>query len=103
VDITYYPRVVYSYEVAGQPYSSHRVTFGAIRPSKQAAAAEKALERYPVGSQVTVYYNPAQPSETVLERTATHTQAMLVIGIVCLGFALCIGGALALGVINNLR
>lgn len=103
VDVAYYPRVVYDYSVAGQSYEAHRITFGAIKPTKQASIAQKALERYPVGSQVTVVYNPEKPSEAVLERAATHTQALLVIGIVCLGLALCGGGALILGVINSLR
>ncbi|MCU0522065.1 MAG: DUF3592 domain-containing protein [Anaerolineae bacterium] len=103
IDIAYYPHVGYAYDVAGQSYRAHRVTFGAIKPVKQAAIVKTALERYPLGSQVTVYYNPQKPSEAVLERDATHTQALLVIGIVCLGLALCGGGALILGVVRNLR
>jgi len=30
--------------------------------------AQKTIERYPVGAQVMVYYNPANPAESALER-----------------------------------
>ena len=33
--------------------------------------------KYPAGSQVTVYYNPQNPSESVLERRATGSLLLL--------------------------
>jgi hypothetical protein len=102
VDISYYPRVVYTYDVEGQSHRSHRIAFGAVKPGRSAAQAQKTLARYPVGGSVTICYNPNKPSEAVLERTAAHTRALTIIGVVCLALALCIGGALVLGVVANL-
>jgi hypothetical protein len=64
-----YPVVGYQYTVDGQTYTSQTIKAGDqfmnIRVSGQAQAT---VARYPVGSTVTVYYNPANPSESALER-----------------------------------
>ena len=103
VDVSYYPQVTYTYEVAGQSHRSHRIAFGAITPVRNVTQVQKALTQYPVGTPISVYYNPDKPSEAVLERTAAHTQALIIIGVVCLALGLCIGGAFLLGVIRNLQ
>ena len=64
-----YPVVVYQYEVRGQRYQSQRIKAGEqflnVRISGQ---AEATVQKYPIGSTVTVYYNPSNPAESVLER-----------------------------------
>jgi hypothetical protein len=64
-----YPVVVYQYDVSGQRYQSQRIKAGEqflnVRITGQ---AEAAVQKYPIGSTVTVYYNPSNPSEAVLER-----------------------------------
>ena len=65
----YYPRISYKYVVAGKEYSSQRrslINVGAGRFLR--AGLRKTVERYPVGSEVTVFYDPADPSEAILER-----------------------------------
>ncbi len=66
---TTYPVVVYQYEVNGQRHQSQRIKAGEqflnVRISGQ---AEATVQKYPIGSTVTVYYNPANPAESVLER-----------------------------------
>jgi hypothetical protein len=63
------PVVGYQYQVNGQTY-----TGGTIRAGEQYfnfrvwGEARKVVERYPVGAQVMVYYNPTNPSESALER-----------------------------------
>jgi hypothetical protein len=63
------PVVGYQYQVDGQSY-----TGGTIKAGEQYFSvrlygdARKTVERYPVGAQVMVYYNPANPSESALER-----------------------------------
>lgn len=63
------PVVGYQYQVHGQTY-----TGGTIRAGDQYFSfrvwgeAQKTIARYPVGAQVTVYYNPANPAESALER-----------------------------------
>ena len=67
--ISTYPVVVYQYSVNGQNYQNQTIKAGEqffnvrIIGEAQAAAA-----RDPVGAQVMVYYNPANPQESALER-----------------------------------
>jgi hypothetical protein len=67
--ISTYPVVIYQYQVSGQTYQGQTIKAGEqffsvrIMGDAQATAA-----RYPVGAQVMVYYNPANPKESALER-----------------------------------
>ena len=64
-----YPVVVYQYEVNGQRYQSQRIKAGEqFLNVRVIGQAEATVNRYPIGSTVTVYYNPADPAESVLER-----------------------------------
>lgn len=64
-----YPVVVYLYQVNGRQYQSQRIKAGEqflnVRLSGQ---AEATVQKYQIGSTVTVYYNPSNPAESVLER-----------------------------------
>jgi hypothetical protein len=61
--------VVYQYQVEGAPYTGSRIRAGdqffAIR---LAGDARTTVARYPVGTPVTVFYDPANPAESALER-----------------------------------
>jgi hypothetical protein len=57
------PVVVYQYEVNGQPYTGQTIKAGEQYFSVRLYGdAQKTIERYSVGAQVMVYYNPANPS-----------------------------------------
>lgn len=64
-----YPVVVYQYNVNGKTYQSQTIKAGeqfmSVRISGQ---AQETVARYPIGATVTVYYNPANPAESALER-----------------------------------
>ncbi|MBC7875760.1 MAG: DUF3592 domain-containing protein [Anaerolineales bacterium] len=64
-----YPVVVYQYEVHGKTYQSQTIKAGekylSVRISGQAQAT---VARYPIGLSVPVYYNPANPADSALER-----------------------------------
>jgi hypothetical protein len=64
-----YPVVVYQYAVNGQSHQSQTIKVGEqflnVRVIGQAQAT---VARYPIGANVTVYYNPANPAESALER-----------------------------------
>ena len=63
------PVVVYQYQVNGQAYTGQTIKAGEQYFSVRLYGdAQKTIERYPVGAQVMVYYNPANPSESALER-----------------------------------
>ena len=67
--ISTYPVVIYQYQVNGQVYQGQTIKAGEqffnvrIMGDAQATSA-----RYSVGAQVMVYYNPADPKESALER-----------------------------------
>lgn len=60
------PAVTYSFSVGGVTYQGTRVSLGDI----SGRYAQEALARYPAGRNVTVHYDPADPSDSVLEREA---------------------------------
>lgn len=100
---TYTPEIVYSYEVNGQPFQGKR--FGFEMPASP--SYNKILpivERYPVGSVVTVYYDPAKPAQSVLNRGAANTKLYTIVSIVVilLGVCCCLSTLVPLAV-NLLR
>jgi hypothetical protein len=69
--IKYSPRVVYTYSVSGQAYTSDQVIVGGRHWHTSRARAEAKLA-YQSGQRVTVYYNPSRPDQAVLEAGATR-------------------------------
>lgn len=61
--------VTYDYEVGGQVHRGDQLGFMETRYSSQSRVAEE-VKKYPVGETVTVYYNPADPQEACLDRSA---------------------------------
>jgi uncharacterized protein DUF3592 len=57
--------IAYEYSVSGQIFQNNRVSIGEDSGNFQVA---ETIARYPVGTIVTVYYNPRHPREAVLER-----------------------------------
>lgn len=86
---SYNPMVNFTYQVGGNTYHGDKVSYSPQRSFDSEAKAQAALQRYPVGGSVTVYYNPANPSESVLEKSAGGFAVSLVIGIVFILIALC--------------
>lgn len=62
----YRPSVVYTYQVDGLKFVGDRVMLGVAVASTFSSLARRMAERYPVGSEVDVHYNPAGPGESVL-------------------------------------
>lgn len=63
------PHVEYQYDIGGTMYASTRIRAGdAIMTKTTAESAYDIVERYPVGAEVVVYYNPDNPAESALER-----------------------------------
>lgn len=60
-------RIVYNYGVAGQRYTSDRVTFGATVTASLPALVSGQARSYAEGSPVEVHYDPANPASAVLE------------------------------------
>jgi hypothetical protein len=67
----YYPRITYEYSVDGQRYESERVIFGGPLASSHFRAGRE-VSRHRPGKQVTVYFDPNDPMQSVLKAGATR-------------------------------
>jgi hypothetical protein len=66
---TKYPVVGYQYEVNGKSYTNQTIKAGEqFFNARAIGQAQATVARYPIGANVTVYYNPANPAESALER-----------------------------------
>jgi len=89
----YRTRLNYMYRVAGREHIGNRLRFGEISTSTPDRAL-RALQQYPPGKRVRVYYNPKSPAEAVLEPgTEPQTYIFPVVGglFTLLGLAMAIG------------
>ncbi len=91
---TYDATIQYSYTVGGQAYQGNRRTFTNVRTGSR-RRVEQILARYPQGSAVSVYYDPANPQESVLE-TGVNTFAYVVMVIAGILVLVAIAGLLGL-------
>lgn len=63
------PRIIYQYEVNGQTYQNDQLKAGdRFWRVTSSQSAYETVDRYHVGLQVTVFYNPNNPAESALER-----------------------------------
>ncbi|MFN8598094.1 MAG: DUF3592 domain-containing protein [Anaerolineae bacterium] len=79
-----YPVVLYTYQVKGQSYQSQRIYFGTLLGG---SALTGISQKYPVGAQVPVYYNPENPAEAVLERTIPVARVLGFAGVIMIAAA----------------
>jgi hypothetical protein len=94
--VRYRPDVLFRYTVDGRELSATRVRFGPIVRTGWRWVAERELRRYPNGRDVTIAYDPADPSQAVLEPGATGGawRGIITFGVVtALGIALAVSQA----------
>lgn len=88
----YTPQIQYEYAAGGRTYSGDRVSFGQSGSSGSQGFAQQVVDRYPLGREVSVHYNPSAPDESVLEAGLPGVVFLpIVVGLVLL----LIGGAVA--------
>jgi hypothetical protein len=75
----------YVYEVGGTIYESDRVNLDTVAVEANSEDGQRLLSTYPSGATVTVYYNPADPAEAVLEREPSPEG--IIVGMVLAGMA----------------
>lgn len=87
--------VVYEYVVGGRRYTGKRVEFG-DRHFLTRKKSSRHLQRYPLHARVPVYFDPANPADSVLERQIAHRSRHMVLGITFLvaGMVVAVGGAI---------
>lgn len=77
--IVWRPTFKYEYEVQGNKHIGERRAIHPDEDYKRQSAAQHVADQYPVGARVRVYYDPANPSEAVLEVGATSKVKTLLI------------------------
>lgn len=81
---TWLLRLTYQYAVGGRVHRGNRIAF--YRYCTGTCAQELAA-RHPVGSQVQVYYDPAQPAEAVMDRSFRALWLLPLLAVVCAALA----------------
>jgi len=81
-NLMYRPKIRYRYSAPGGPYVGEKMAnTGKLYRSEK--GAQRVAARYPVGGTVMARYNPADPSEAVLERGATGGILLVLFGLLC--------------------
>jgi Protein of unknown function (DUF3592) len=93
----YLPEVRFEYRVADREYAAKQVQVGDPVQLSWPDAAERIVRSYPVGRDVTVYYDPADPNRAVLERKVASGSALL-LGIAGIGLLVAV-----IAVVNAFR
>lgn len=68
---SYYPLVVYEYEVGGRRYQSQQIRAGHQVGLGFAGMVQNQVAKYPIGATVPVYFNPNDPSQAVLDKSGS--------------------------------
>jgi len=86
---TYKPYVKYEYQVVGETFTSDKLSIGPAVSTSNYRKSQEKVNRMPVGSTLTVFYNPDDPTDAVLEQRS-NTTVMLILGIVFTVIGLCV-------------
>lgn len=78
----YRPRVTYEYSAGGRTIAGDRLSLSGEVGRSTPASAEEQLAQYTVGSSVTVYVDPADPTSACLQPVARGGRMLRIIGIV---------------------
>jgi hypothetical protein len=78
---SYIPHITYQYTVNNILYTSSNISLE-NKSSDVKRDTEALIERYQPGQNVTVYYNPTNPTQAILETSASRGQWLLIVGII---------------------
>lgn len=87
---SYYPSVVYQYQVNGQTFQSNQLSMGMrVGLGSYNAVQQRVTENYSPGSVITVYYNPNNPQQAVLEHSAVGGNIMILVAVFIVAILIC--------------
>lgn len=88
----YRPVVRYTYEARGRAHASEQVSVGVspVSTSTDRDEARRAVDPFPAGREVDVWFDPADPRQAVLVRGVPRSQVVIavVIGVALVGLGL---------------
>lgn len=85
----YRPYIKYEYEVVGSTFTSDKLAIGPAVSTSNYRKSEEKVKRMPVGAAVTVFYNPDDPTDAVLEQRS-NAGLLLTLGIIFAVVGLCL-------------
>jgi len=97
----YRPYIKYEYQAGGTKLTNDKFSLGMVYSTSNIKKSQETVTRYPVGRQVKVYVNPANPAESALEQKGSTT-ATLVIGIVLVVLGICAGIPTLIGMLVSI-
>ena len=75
---SFIPIMEYEYKVLNKSYVNNTISY---KPKMRTASGfSRVLQKYPVGHEVDVYYNPGNPKQSVLERGASKASNLAMFG-----------------------
>ena len=83
---SYFPQITYQYSVNGSQYTNNRFSHRNFLINRK-GMINGILAKYPIGSNVTVYFDPQNPSESFLQKgygSLANKIVLLVVGAVIL-------------------
>jgi hypothetical protein len=98
---SYTPDIQFVFNVDNKKYKSDKITWGGYMASNQKSMLEPFLNKYPLGKEIEVLYNPSKPSDCVVENDPSIFTKMP--DIVAIGFtigAFLFGSMLIFGRVN---
>ncbi len=99
---SYVVNIRYTYTVLGQIFEGGQFSFGSEGTGYDTRnRAEKVIAQYPAGSQATIYYDPNNPQQAVLERKYDSTGATLAVILGVIGTGMVIYSYLQLLALGN--
>jgi hypothetical protein len=84
---TYQPNIVYHYSVDSRAYESSQLMFAENQFYGEHGWAKKIADRFPVDCQVRVYYDPADPEFSVLDRKSGFSQNKFATNLLLMGIS----------------
>ena len=94
---SYYPNVVYEYQVGATSYTGYRISI-VNSGSSDSSYTQNVLNYYYVGAPVTVHYDPNDPAKSVLEIGGPADFVFLIVGLVFTSIGV---GGMALSLRSN--
>lgn len=79
---SYTPKWQYQFKLGGNTYNSEKISYSATTGYGRQAKAQEKLNQFPLNNQVKVYYDPNEPTESVLIPGTKGTMSGIIIGVI---------------------
>lgn len=78
----WWPEVKYEYELGGEQYTGDRIQVSGQLLTSNRKAVQTVVDRYQVGQQVQVHFDPEQPQQAALELGTSQGKLLVILGLI---------------------